>query len=130
MDFKFAPAWKRLVAYLIDYIVITLLSVLIGAIFGVPFSKFNWLDLGIFMAYYIFMDQRYEGTLGKKALRLKVIRTNGQRVNLKASFFRNFGKIVSTLPLGWGFIRILTPSYPQAIHDELARCYVIEKEKK
>jgi uncharacterized RDD family membrane protein YckC len=127
MTFKYAPFWKRLVSYLIDIILSNSISLVIFYSIGLPPAMKDWLFFGVFLTYNILMDYRFQGTLGKRILRLKVVRTNGQRPDLKTSFYRNFGKIVSVLPLFWGFIRMLTPSYPQGIHDELARCYVIEK---
>jgi uncharacterized RDD family membrane protein YckC len=72
------------------------------------------------------MEYKFQATFGKMILKIKVIRTNGQRPDLATSFYRNFGKIASGLPLGWGFIRLLTPAYKQGIHDEIAKCYVID----
>ena len=127
MTFTYAPSWKRLVSYLIDIILSNATSLIIFRTFGLPLVIKDWLFLGVFLTYNILMDYRLQGTIGKRILGLKVVRINGQRPDLLTSFYRNFGKIVSALPLFWGFIRMLTPSYPQGIHDELARCYVIEK---
>ena len=60
-------------------------------------------------------------------LRIKVILTDGTSPKLLDSFYRNVGKLISTLPLFYGFIRILAPHQRQTIHDELAKCLIIEK---
>src|SRR6266852_5987764 len=103
MTFKFAPSWKRLVSYVIDVILTNIVSMAIYWTVGLPFEMKDWLIFAVFMTYNILMDYKFQGTLGKRILKLKVIRTNGQRPDLKTSFYRNFGKIVSWLPLGWGF---------------------------
>lgn len=127
MTFRYAASWKRLIAYLIDITLVNIISIIIYYIAGVPLSMFNWLIFYVFMIYSILMDYKFQGTVGKLILKLKVIRVNGERPDLSTSFYRNFGKVVSTLPLLWGFIRILTPSYPQSIHDEISRCLVVER---
>lgn len=123
---KYAPSWKRLISYVIDiWLIQFLVTIIWWLVFEAPVSLS--LEYTIFLVYNIIMDYFFQGTIGKMALRIKVIKTNGTRTDFQSSVFRNLGKIVSGLPLGWGFIRLLTPSFPQAIHDELARCYVVEK---
>lgn len=130
MTFNYAPAWRRLIAYLIDIIIVQAILVLSYFLIGdIAFIIRSWIVFWTYMIYNIIMDYKYQGTLGKMLLRIKVITIKGQAPDLKTSFYRNFGKLISALPLLWGFIRILTPSTPQTIHDELARCYVIELKK-
>ena len=130
MTFNYAPAWRRLIAYLIDIIIVQAILVLSYLLIGdIAFIIRSWIVFWTYMIYNIIMDYKYQGTLGKMLLRIKVITIKGQAPDLKTSFYRNFGKLISALPLLWGFIRILTPSTPQTIHDELARCYVIELKK-
>lgn len=127
MTIKYAPSWKRLVSYLIDFIV-TYIVVLIAAVqLALSQAALDWLFYTLFFSYGTFMEYKYQATLGKMLLRMKVIKTNGQQPDLMTSFYRNFGKIVSALPLAWGFIRLLTPAFKQGIHDEIARCYVVDR---
>lgn len=123
---KYAPGWKRLIAYMIDVILIQLpvsISWFIVVEVPIPLS----LVFGIFLCYNVVMDYSFQGTLGKMILRIKVIKVNGEKPDLLTSVARNVGKIISWLPLGWGFIRLLTPTFPQGIHDELAKCFVVEQ---
>lgn len=130
MTFNYAPAWRRLIAYLIDIVIVQAILILSYLLIGdIAFFMRSWIIFWTYMIYNILMDYKYQGTLGKMLLKLKVITIKGQTPDLKTSFYRNFGKLISALPLLWGFIRILTPSTPQTIHDELARCYVIEQKK-
>jgi uncharacterized RDD family membrane protein YckC len=124
---KYAPSWKRLVAYFIDVALLIVFSSAISFVTGLPSKMTDWLFFFSFLIYNILMDYRFQGTLGKKILKLKVVRSNGQRPGLLTSFYRNFGKVVSAIPFYWGFIRLLTPSFRQGIHDEIARCFVIEE---
>lgn len=122
-----APAWKRLGAYLIDVFVINFVIRLVAAGFTISDIVQAWFFFLTFILYNVYMDFFIQGTLGKMILRIKVISAVGGKPTLLQSFNRNFGKVISTLPLFWGFIRIMTPSYKQAIHDELARCFVVKK---
>ena len=64
-------------------------------------------------------------TFGKRILKLKVIQTNGNTPDLLSCFYRNFGKYISLIPFGYGYLRILAPHQIQTIHDQLAKCLVI-----
>jgi uncharacterized RDD family membrane protein YckC len=86
----------------------------------------GWTVFFTFMAYNISMDYWRQATIGKMIMRIRVVNLKGEKLRLSTSFYRNFGKIVSALPLYWGFIRLLSPQYKQAIHNEIARCYVVE----
>ena len=123
---KYAPGWKRLISYLIDVSLIQgTISVSWFIIVKVPIPLS--LIFGIFLCYNVVMDYGFQGTVGKMILRIKVIKVNGEKPDLLTSVIRNVGKIISWLPLGWGFIRLLSPTFPQGIHDELAKCFVVER---
>jgi len=124
---KYAPAWKRLLAYVIDGVLTTLIPATILVTIGFPEEVYDFLIFGIFMGYNILMEYYFQATLGKMVMGLIVVRKNGRPPTIASAYYRNFGKLVSALPLWWGFIRLLTPSFRQGIHDELARCFVIER---
>lgn len=63
-------------------------------------------------------------------MKLRVIEVNGQKPGLKNSIYRNFGKIISAIPLFYGFLRILAPHQRQTIHDEIGKCLVIDMGQK
>ena len=117
---KYAPGWKRLIAYIIDAILIQVtISVSWFIVLEAPIPVS--LIFGIFLFYNVVMDYAFQGTLGKMILRIKVIKVNGEKPDLLTSIVRNVGKIVSWLPLGWGFIRLLSPAYPQGCLGRASR---------
>lgn len=124
---KMASFWKRLVGSFIDSSLIALMSLLLELVFELPSQIGNWLYLIIFYLYNILCDFNNQPTLGKLIMKLKVIRTDGQKPELKNAIYRNLGKIVSALPFFYGFLRILAPHQQQTMHDELGKCLVIEK---
>lgn len=124
--FKKASFWQRLIAFLFDYLLIAIFDKLAGLIFGLSAPMEYWVFFGLFYTYNIFMDSYHQATLGKMILRLKIVKADGQNPDLKSSFYRNFGKIISALPLFYGFLRILVPHRQQTVHDELGKCFVIQ----
>ena len=65
-------------------------------------------------------------TLGKILFKLKVVHEDRSRLTFRDVLIRDIvGRLISTLPLGMGFIGILRDPYRQAWHDQLAHTYVI-----
>lgn len=126
MNYKKASFWKRLVGCLIDTVLLTIVSGVIQAVFGLSDILEYWIYFLIFFAYNMLMDHYFQATLGKMILKLKVIKTDGTTPDILSSFYRNFGKNISILPLGYGYFRILAPHQRQTIHDQLANCLVID----
>lgn len=123
---KKASFWKRLIALIIDIILLSIFSWLIKMVFRLSHTSEYWFYFGLFYTYHIFMDSYHQQTIGKMILKIKVIKTDGTKPDLLNAFYRNFGKVVSAIPLFYGFIRILDPHQSQTVHDQLGRCLVIE----
>jgi len=136
-----ANFWWRLLAYLIDYVIVIMLLALFGLAYGilarfVPdlpdlLSGDDDLGLRVFLFLMIILYNaiceatRMQGSIGKKILKLKVVTTRGERVSLRTSLARNFGKILSSLLCGAGFLKIFADKRRQGWHDELAKTYVV-----
>ncbi|HEV8538623.1 MAG TPA: RDD family protein [Bacteroidota bacterium] len=148
----YAGFWKRFAAYLIDKIVIS-----VGAgIILVPFMIFFGLgiafnieemetDPGMFIAfigayfmlivvllglqwiYFALMESKKGATLGKMALGIKVTDMSGNPVSFARASGRYFGKILSGLTLGIGYIIAGFSQQKQALHDILAKTLVVNK---
>lgn len=123
---KTSSFWKRLLAYLIDAILILILSWLTKMIFRLSEIPYYWFSFGLYYAYNIFMDYYHQGSLGKMILNIKVVKIDGGKPELINSIIRNLAKIISSIPLFYGYLRILAPHQSQTIHDELAKCQVID----
>jgi uncharacterized RDD family membrane protein YckC len=77
--------------------------------------------LGYMLFFWILTGQ----TLGHYAAGLRVIRTDGHRVNLVSGCIRFFGYFLCILSLGLGFLWILVDDRRQGWHDKLAGTCVI-----
>jgi uncharacterized RDD family membrane protein YckC len=92
---------RRAVAVLIDSVLLFILGYFIAmATGGTTGEGFNlhggpaFLWLGIGLAYYIVMEAMWGATLGKKAMRLKVVKESGEPLDWQASIVRNLMRLI------------------------------------
>ncbi len=133
----YAGFWLRFFAWIIDKIVIAGLMSVITAVLGVfvhgffnsPSSwSYDLLALVVGWLYYALMESSsYQATLGKMALDLKVTDLDKKPVSFLRASARFFGKILSGMILGIGFLMIAFTEKKQGLHDKLAGCLVIRK---
>ncbi|MGE0205074.1 MAG: RDD family protein [Hyphomicrobiaceae bacterium] len=82
--------------------------------------------LFVFFVYMLFMEQsRYQATVGKLLLGMRVTGLDGKRVSLAQSIIRNISKILSVLTLLVGFIMVVWTRRRQSLHDKIAGTVVI-----
>ena len=67
-----------------------------------------------------------KGTLGKKLCRLVVVDADGVGLNFFRALTRAFGKIISQQILYLGFFSVLFSEHKQALHDYMAKSYVVK----
>ncbi len=143
----YAGFWRRFVAYLIDYIVLSVPGYLFGMMVG-----YNMLSgllqprrsiVEIFTAGYfatvlftLVLNWLYyalqesgpaQATLGKRAMGVRIIGPEGQRISFANATGRYFGKIISGLILLIGFIMAGWDSRKQALHDKMANTFAIKE---
>jgi uncharacterized RDD family membrane protein YckC len=81
----------------------------------------------IFILYFSLMESsRYQGTLGKIALGIKVVDHNNQRLEFPRALLRNLSKILSGFLLGLGYIMIIFDDRKQGLHDKIADTFVVK----
>ena len=84
----------------------------------------NWLYFAAFES------SPWQATPGKKVFGLRVTDLEGKRVSFIRASGRYFGKIVSWLLLGLGFVLAGFTEKKQALHDMLAGCLVLRDPSK
>ena len=97
-----------------------LLPVIQGLIQGVNL-------LGGWLYFALMESSRFQGTLGKMAVQIKVTDLEGNRLTFGRATGRHFGKIVSGLTLGIGYIMAAFTEKKQGLHDIMAGCLVVRK---
>lgn len=135
----YAGFWKRFLAVFLDWLVLLIPTAVVGFLVGIVFAvggaESSTLEsvgrlFGALIAwlYFALMESSaMQGTLGKKALGIKVTDQNGERISFGKATGRHFGKIISALIFGVGFIMAAFTQKKQALHDMMASCLVVNR---
>jgi len=143
--FEHGGFWRRVLAYIIDTIILSIIggiisaaflgsaaglsamtggadetAALTGAALGVQGVSFviNWL-------YFALLESSsMQGTLGKKALGMIVTDLDGQRIGFGRATGRYFAKFVSAMILLIGFMMVGWTQRKQGLHDLIASTLV------
>ncbi len=78
-----------------------------------------------FFYFTILESSRWQGTLGKLALGIKVTDIQGRRISFARAVLRNLGKIASMVILFMGFFMVLMTPRKQALHDMIGGTLVL-----
>ena len=82
--------------------------------------------IAIAWAYRAGMESsRYQATLGKMAMRLRVTDLEGKRLSLSHATARYFAKYLSVLTLGIGYLMVGFDEQKQGLHDRIAGTLVL-----
>jgi uncharacterized RDD family membrane protein YckC len=136
----YAGFWKRLVAYIIDGIVINIVMTIVGYALGIGYlnriadvgpgrsAAYSLIDIVVFWLYFAFMESSsQQGTLGKMALGIVVTDLDGRRISFGKATVRHWSKILSTLIFMIGWIMAGFTERKQALHDIIAGTLVVNK---
>lgn len=118
-----APIYKRIIAFIIDLFIIFPIQNLTRPIH-------NLLPVVAIALYFILLESsRWQGTLGKRVLGLKVEHLNGTRLSYVESLIRYSIKVVTLALIGIGYWPLFV--HKQAICDKLvdSEVYALELRK-
>lgn len=134
-----AGFWARLVAYIIDAIIVGIVAGVIQAILITPASApdagggaFLLLIVGYILtfvwgfAYYVYFWTRSGQTPGKKIMGLKVITVNGDKLTTGKAIVRVIGYAISSIIIYLGFLWSIWDKNKQTWHDMIAGTYVVK----
>jgi len=137
--------WKRLGAYVIDWILLTIIGMVVLVVAGMYIASkgfdteneaailgastaANLVTLAISWLYYAGMESSSkQATVGKLALGMKVTDLKGEKISFLRASVRHFSKILSVLLLFIGFIMIAFTSKKQGLHDMIAGTVIVNK---
>jgi uncharacterized RDD family membrane protein YckC len=136
--------WIRLVARLIDAILINIIFFIVRIPFGITMfgpaigvnprvaaAALSAMLLVTLMSvvaaacYEIFFIAARGATLGKMILGLKVVRADGSKVSLGVSVGRYFAQLISSITLGIGYIMAGFDDQKRTLHDRICDTRVI-----
>lgn len=141
--------WIRFLAYILDRIIVGILFMPVGIIFGLrmaaqfhqippndpsdflPLFRFIWiivpLAIGVQWLYEALLtSSTWQTTVGKRALNLKVTDELGNRISFERATGRFFAKIISNFTCGIGYIMAGFTARKQALHDMIAGTLVMK----
>lgn len=147
----YAGFWRRLSALFLDLIFLVLAEAFLLLVFGggiilvasvgkriIPFpiiqSFFG--GFGIMMLlianwfYFVFMESSSrQATLGKQIMQIIVTDVREKRITSSKANLRYWSKIISAIPLFFGFIMGSYTPRKQALHDKIAKTLVLNKNR-
>ena len=149
---EYAGFGIRLLAWLIDFLVLLFLSFIIALISGffiaflliyvsivsadssivTSLSNFisGFIGFSVNLLYFtLFWSSKFQGTPGKILLGLKIVDANGNKISYSTALIRYISTIISSLLLGIGYLLIIFDGKKQALHDKFASTYVIKVKK-
>ncbi|MFA5927473.1 MAG: RDD family protein [Patescibacteria group bacterium] len=147
-DRQYAGFWIRFLALIIDGIILGIAFIPIFAVLSVlnigsspsmysvdpdsgagsAFSLPNLIKTVLGWIYYVVLNVKFGGSLGKMALGLKVIDEAGNSVTYATAAIREIvGKIISAMAIMLGYLWVAFDPKKQAWHDKIAKTYVVRK---
>ncbi|MEC0182954.1 RDD family protein [Paenibacillus peoriae] len=155
----YAGFWKRFFAYLLDYVVvyvgtmiIVVLTTLLGTLtslipalgstlypsvytfhvaqlfYGLGTISRLFVLFSIGWLYYAVMESsKFRGTVGKLALGIIVVDEHNEKITFGRASARYWSRIITFFTIFVGYIMAAFTAKKQALHDKIARTYVVNK---
>lgn len=153
----YAEFWLRFVAFIIDSIILSVLYLLLykpffGMLLPIKYEEFaemtsqgyasvnavsvssylgyaEWTFIITTIFYHAIMESsRYQASLGKLALELKVTDGSGNPIRFSKALLRNGAKLISSAVLMIGFAMAAFTARKQALHDFIADTCILKKD--
>ena len=125
---QYVGVGTRFLAYLIDTIIIGVVAGILSAIFRNSPGLSGGITGILALLYFIVLEATQGATLGKMALGLRVVRTDGSPISWTESIIRNLLRIIDGLFIYLvGAIFIWTSPLKQRLGDRAARTVVIRR---
>ena len=121
----------RLVAYLIDVVILFVINIVLGLVLGAVLGDngsmlASLLSVVIGLGYYIYFWGTSGQTPGKSVMKIKVVPVDGSAMTMGKAVMRLIGYFVSGIVIYLGFIWILFDANKQGWHDKIAGTYVVK----
>lgn len=137
---RYAGFWRRLGAFLIDMVLLSLMMSPVVAYFGkvnlsASLASYQTIELPDWLQYLlnlllflltVFLWVKFRGTPGKLLLGCRLVDANsGGTLRVGQAALRNIAYLASLLPLGLGFLWIAWDKRKQGFHDKIAKTVVV-----
>ncbi|MCW3975822.1 MAG: RDD family protein [Candidatus Bathyarchaeota archaeon] len=140
---QYASLGSRIVAGLIDYIIMLIVALFIFIIpFGGAIWSWSWgkpgfgfgmiggifgLQFLLWLAYFTYFEGSSGQTIGKKVANIKVVKVDFSKCDYGSAFVRTILRIIDRLPFLYilGFVLIAVTDKKQRLGDMLAKTIVV-----
>lgn len=138
--YRYAGFWLRAGAMGIDIGIVFAFSFTVGFLFY-PIQAAMYEPLiadvfqnliiivAVFLYFSLLESSKWQATVGKKAVGLKVTDLHGRRISFGRATGRYFSKIISGLIFYIGYIMASFTDKKQGLHDIITNCLVLKEEK-
>ncbi|MBI1257224.1 MAG: RDD family protein [Chloroflexi bacterium] len=124
IDFELADLGTRLIALIIDGVILGLIT---GLLFAGARNAGGFLGFVIGVLYqWYFLTQQNGQTPGKRVMGIRVIKVNGAPLQAADVIVRYIGYYINSIVFGLGWIWALFDKDKQGWHDKLAGTYVVK----
>ena len=138
--------WVRGAAHIIDGVILGIVSLVIimplsfvigfvsamsdsGLMSAIGQTISTLIGFAVGWGYYVFMTHKFQATLGKMAVGVRVVDDGGQKLSLGKVILREtIGKFVSGVLLGIGYLMVAFTSKKQGLHDMISQSTVVYKD--
>jgi uncharacterized RDD family membrane protein YckC len=136
--------WLRVVAYILDAILLNIVFGIVGMVFGITMIPTNFatmntedamtsmgtlqlVSLIVTWLYFALMESSARGaTVGKMAVGLRVVTEQGDRLSFLNATGRFFAKLISAIILCIGFLMVAFTDRKRGLHDMIASTLVVK----
>ena len=134
MRTTYAGFWIRFLAVLVDGLLFNIALFVVAFVIGladpsnVETSTVVVVIISIiphWLYFTVLESSTWQGTIGKRLFSIRVTDLSGRQISFARANGRYFGKFVSALILGMGYVIVAFTDRKQALHDTMASCLVL-----
>lgn len=131
-DSSKVTSWTRLIHFIVDLIGFFLIAMILSLVVGLLVPTSDQTTIGLigyllmlvsFFLYYVFMEYKYQKTIGKFLTKTKVVMSDGSKPELNEIFIRTACRLIPLDRISFLFTR-------NGFHDRLSNTTVIKEENK
>ena len=131
LDSSKVTSWTRLIHFIVDLIGFFLTAMILSLIVDLFVPTSDQTTIGLigyllmlvsFFLYYVFMEYKYQKTIGKFLTKTKVVMSDGRKPELNEIFIRTACRLIPLDRLSYLFTR-------NGFHDRLSNTTVIKERK-
>jgi uncharacterized RDD family membrane protein YckC len=129
----FGGFWIRVLANMVDNIILFVPNTIIGVVLQLTLGKTEGMivsmvwNMAAGIAYYVVLQARMEGSLGKKVFGLALVDKNLDPLTSNAAARRYVMLVLGTIPFGAGAIAAGLHPRKQGWHDRFAGSFVVKR---